>query len=142
QTVHFVQSPGTPDCASRRSAIWAKDGVIYDSVTDRIYMATGNGPFDANNGGRNWGDSVFALAPDGSGANGNPLDSYTPTNYASLESGDIDLGSTGPAILPAPGHPGRLAAQSGKDSALRLLDLTNMSGQGGPGHVAGELQLL
>jgi hypothetical protein len=142
QTVHFVPSPGTPDCANKRSAIWAKDGVIYDNVTDRIYMATGNGLFDANVGGLNWGDSVFALSPDGSGANGKPLDSYTPTNYASLESGDIDLGSTGPAILPAPSYSGRLAAQSGKDSALRLIELTNMSGQGGPGHVAGELQLL
>ncbi len=142
QAVHFVQSPGTPDCASKRSAIWAKDGVIYDDVTDRIYMATGNGPFDANVGGRNWGDSIFALAPDGSGANGNPLDSYTPINYASLEGGDVDLGSTGPAILPAPGYSGRLAAQSGKDSALRLIELTNMSGQGGPGHVGGQLQLL
>jgi hypothetical protein len=142
QTVHFVQSPGTPDCGSRRSAIWAKDGVIYDDVTDRIYMATGNGPFDGNVGGHNWGDSIFSLAPDGSGANGKPLDSYTPTNYASLESGDVDLGSTGPAILPAPGYSGRLAAQSGKDSALRLIELTNMSGQGGPGHLAGELQLL
>ncbi len=142
QTVHFVQSPGTPDCGNKRSAIWARDGVIYDDVTDRIYMATGNGLFNANVGGLNWGDSVFALAPDGSGANGKPLDSYTPTNYASLESGDIDLGSTGPAILPAPGYSGRLAAQSGKDSALRLIELTNMSGQSGPGHVGGEQQLL
>jgi hypothetical protein len=142
QAVHFALSPGTPDCASRRSAIWAKDGVIYDDVTDRIYMATGNGNFNGNVGGFNWGDSIFALAPDGSGANGKPLDSYTPTNFASLESGDVDLGSTGPAILPAPGYSGRLAAQSGKDSALRLIDLTNMSGQGGPGHVAGHLQLL
>ncbi|HKF44677.1 MAG TPA: PQQ-binding-like beta-propeller repeat protein, partial [Thermoanaerobaculia bacterium] len=99
QTVHFVISTGSPDCAQRRSAIWAKDGVLYDDVTDRIYAATGNGPFDANTGGHNWGDSVFALAPDGSGINGGPLDSYTPTNYASLESGDVDLGSTGPAIL-------------------------------------------
>ena len=26
QTVHFVQSPGTPDCSARRSGIWHKDG--------------------------------------------------------------------------------------------------------------------
>ena len=142
QLVHFVASPGSPDCSRRRSAIWAKDGILYDAVTDRIYMATGNGPFDANTGGRNWGDSVLALNPDGTGnAGGMPVDSYTPTNFATLESGDVDLGSTGPAILPAPGYPGRLAVQSGKDSKLRLIDLTDMSGQGGPGQVGGEIEL-
>ena len=82
QFVHFVAAPGTPDCAARRSAIWAKDGIIYDSVTDRIYMATGNGQFNANTGGHNWGDSVLALAPDGSGNGANPLDSYTPTTFS------------------------------------------------------------
>jgi hypothetical protein len=142
QTVHFVISPGSPDCSSRRSAIWSKDGVLYDAVTNRIYVATGNGPFDANTGGHNWGDSVIALNPDGTGSGGgNPVDSYTPTNFASLESGDVDLGSTGPAILPAAGYPGRLAVQSGKDSKMRLFDLTNMSAQGGPGHVGGEIEL-
>ena len=141
QAVHFVQSPGAPDCSARRSAIWAKDSVIYDDATDRIYMTTGNGNFDANTGGHNWGDSVFALNPDGTGLSGGPLDSYTPTNYDNLDRGDVDLGSTGPAILPAAGYAGRLAAQSGKDGKLRLIDLTDMSGQGGPGRVGGEIEL-
>ena len=142
QFVHFTAT--TPDCASRRAAIWAKDGILYDAVTDRIYMATGNGPFNVSPGFHNWGDSVLALNPDGTGSGGgNPLDSYTPTEYASLESGDVDLGSTGPALLPAPGYAGRLAVQSGKDSSVRLIDLTNMSanvGGPGPGHVGGEIE--
>lgn len=145
QAVHFVFPPDAPNCEFRRSAIWAKDGVIYDDVTDRIYMATGNGRFDADTGGHNWGDSVLALNPDGTGSGGgNPVDSYTPTNYAELETVDRDLGSTGPAILPSsplapPGYTGRLALQGGKDKKLRLIDLTNMSGQGGPGKVGGEI---
>ena len=139
QFVHFTSS--SPDCASRRAAIWPKDGILYDDVTDRIYMATGNGPFNANSGGHNWGDSVLALNPDGTGSGGNPMDSYTPSNYAALEGGDLDLGSTGPAILPAAGYAGRLAVQSGKDSKLRLIDLADMSGQGGPGHAGGEIEL-
>ena len=147
---HAVQRPvrplhhvaGLPIADSRRSAIWPKDGILYDAVTDRIYMPTGNGPFDANAGGHIWGDSVLALNPDGTGSGGGmPMDSYTPSNYAALESGDLDLGSTGPAILPAAGYPGRLAVQSGKDSKLRLIDLTDMSGQGGPGHAGGEIEL-
>jgi hypothetical protein len=145
--VHLLFSPDEPSCPSRRAAIWAKDGVIYDDVTDRIYMATGNGPFDANTGGHNWGDSVLALNPDGTGSGGgSPMDSYTPTEFAALETNDQDLGSTGPAILPSsplapPGYAGRLAVQGGKDKKLRLIDLTNMSGQGGPGNVGGEIEI-
>ena len=110
-------------------------------MTDRVYIATGNGQFNANTGGHNWGDSVLALNPDGTGVAGGPVDSYTPSNYDALESGDQDLGSTGPAILPAPGYAGRLAVQSGKDGMLRLFDLTDMSGLGGPGHAGGEIEL-
>jgi PQQ-like domain len=141
QLVHFVSSPGTPDCASRRSGIWARNGVTYDDVTDRVYFATGNGQFNASTGGRNWGDSVLALPADGSDVAGGPADSYTPVNFQQLENGDTDLGSTGPAILPASSFAGRLAVQSGKDGELRLIDLSDMSGQGGPGHVGGELEL-
>ena len=136
--VHFVLS-GSPDCAAVQSAIWARAGVVFDSTTGRLFMATGNGAFDANVGGHDWGDSVFALNPDGTGANGWPLDSYTPTNYAQLQALDLDLGSTAPAILPAPAYPGVLAAQGGTDGVLRLLDLADLSGQGGAGHVGGEL---
>jgi len=62
-------------------------------------------------------------------------------NFQTLENGDTDLGSTGPAILPAQGFAGRLAVQSGKDGMLRLIDLADMSGQGGPGNVGGEIEL-
>ncbi len=141
QAVHFVETPSTPDCAGQtQSAVWARSGVVYDSATDRIYGATGNGTFDATN--HHWGDTVFALNPDGTGnANGDPLDTYTPTNYQALDNADADLGSTAPAILPTP--PGcsvsHLAVQGGKDSKLRLLDLGNLSGMGGPGHTGGEI---
>jgi outer membrane protein assembly factor BamB len=135
---HFVLG-GSPDCSDVQSAVWARAGVVFDPMTQHIFMATGNGVFDALTGGFNWGDSVFALNPDGTGAGGWPLDSYTPTDYAYLNNQDLDLGSTAPAILPAPTYPGVLAVQGGKDSVLRVLDLTNLSGQGGPGHVGGEL---
>ena len=117
-------------------------GVIYDAGTNRLFMATGNGTYSpANN---HWGDSVVALNPDGTGAAGNPVDAYTPATYVSLENGDIDLGSTAPAILPVPPNSNvqHLAVQAGKDGLLRLLDLGNLSGQGGPGHTGGEVGTL
>jgi outer membrane protein assembly factor BamB len=139
QTVHFVETPGTPDCPSLQTAIWARAAVVYDPALDKIFMATGNGNFDPVN--HDWGDSVFSLNPDGTGANGDPLDSFTPTNFQHLQDADLDLGSTAPAILPAPNTSKvqDLAVQSGKDAKLRLLDLADLSGQGGPGHTGGEV---
>jgi outer membrane protein assembly factor BamB len=139
QVVHFVETPGTPDCASVQSAIWARPGMIYDATLDRILLATGNGPFSPS--AFDWGDTVFSLNPDGTGAGGDPLDSYTPAGYQALDDGDLDLGSTAPAIIPIPANCNtpRVAVQAGKDAIMRLLDLDNLSGQGGPGHVGGEV---
>ncbi len=127
-----------------RSAVWARAGVVYNPANDRIYFATGNGPFDPAN--YHWGDTVLAIAPDGSSAGGRPLDSYTPENYQQLQDVDADLGSTNVALLPAAaGHaPAHLGLQGGKveqngAAMLRLLNLDNLSGQGGPGHVGGQV---
>jgi putative pyrroloquinoline-quinone binding quinoprotein len=139
QSVHFVQSPGTPDCPSVQSAIWARAGVVYDPDTGKIYMATGNGDYVPSS--HYWGDTAFALYPDGSGAAGNPLDTYTPVNYAALQSGDTDLGSTAPAILtPTTGsNLPHLAVQGGKDAKLRLINLDDLSGHGATGFTGGEI---
>ena len=138
QTVHFVTG-GSPDCNQVQTAIWGRAGVVYDPETDLIYTATGNGDFNPTSHG--WGDSVLALHPDGTGAGGGPVDSYTPANFQSLQNADADLGSTIPAILPTPANSliRHLGLQSGKDAKLRLLNLDNLSGQGGPGHVGGEI---
>jgi hypothetical protein len=139
QAVHFGQSPNAPDCSAVQTAIWARPGVVYDPDTDRVYMATGNGSFDPSQ--HNWGDTVFALSPNGTGSTGSPLDSYTPGNYQLLDDQDMDLGSTAPAILPAPANSSvqHLAVQGGKDGILRLLNLDNLSGQAGTGHTGGEI---
>jgi hypothetical protein len=130
---------GNNGCASAKSGVWAKAGVTFDSLTNRVYMGTGNGTFAPSS--FYWGDSILALNPDGSGAgNGNPLDSYTPSNYQTLQNNDKDLGSTNMLILPSNGSKyAHLGMQSGKDQTLRLINLDNMSGQGAAGKVAGEV---
>jgi len=142
QTVHFQEKPATPDCAHLQTAIWARAGAVYDPETSRLFVATGNGDYDGNLSGHDWGDSVLALQPSGTGLAGNPVDAYTPTNFQQLEDADWDLGSTAPAILPAPGFSGRLGLQSGKDGLLRLIRLNDLSGHGAPGFTGGELQAL
>jgi hypothetical protein len=140
QAVHFkhLADGVPPTCSTPRNAIWSRPGVIYDAGTDRIFMGSGNGVYDGNH---HWSESVIALHPDGSGNAGKPLDSYTPANFQTLDNGDTDLGSTAPAILPVPvtSSVQHLAVQSGKDANLRLINLANLSGQGGPGHVGGEV---
>ena len=79
QAVHFVEKPGSPDCAQVQSGIWAREGVVYDSDSDRILIGTGNGPFNPTS--FDWGDSILALSPNGTTLNGTPLDSYTPVSF-------------------------------------------------------------
>jgi hypothetical protein len=136
QTIHFSSSP---DCAGQKSGVWAKAGVTFDTLAARVYMGTGNGTFAPSS--FYWGDSILALNPDGSGAgNGNPLDSYTPGVYQTLQNADLDLGSTNLLILADNGSKvPHLGMQSGKDAVVRLIDLDDMSGQGAPGKVAGEV---
>ncbi len=126
------------ECEASDSGIWARAGAVVDPVTGFLFVSTGNGPFDANTGGKNWGDTVLELSADGSRL----IDSYTPSNFQLLEASDQDLSSSAPAILPkiAASKTPYLAVQGGKDGVLRLLDRQNLSGQGGPGHVGGELQ--
>ena len=137
----LLDNGGCP--SGRESGIWGRGGATYDAATDRIYVTTGNGQFNANSAGHNWGDSVLAFAAAGS-SNGLPLDSYTPTNYSQLDGSDTDLGSISLAILPVPAGSivPHLGMQVGKDAVLRLINLDNMSGAGAPAHVGGELQLL
>jgi outer membrane protein assembly factor BamB len=116
-------------CAESGSAIWARSGVVVDPVTHDLLVATGNARFD---GKRYWGDSVLMLTPNASRL----VQNWTPQNQAELESGDVDLGSTAPALVGS-----RLAVQSGKDGKLRLLDLRRLNGTGhASSKTGGELQ--
>ena len=143
--IHFDDSATVPfDCGHVRAAVWGRPGITYDPVGDRVLLATGNGDFDVDRGGHEWGDSVLALPPDLSAPQGIPADSYTPSEYQELADGDLDLGSSAPVLLPDPvaGGVSRLALQTGKDGKLRLLDVSDLSGQSGPGRVGGEREIL
>ncbi len=123
-------------CPASDAAIWARAGAVIEPGTGRMLVATGNAPF---NGSIDWGDSVLELSPDGRQL----LHNWTPTDQAQLNSGDGDLGSTAPALLPVFGGR-RLAVQGGKAGVLDLLDLDRLDGTtGGPGpRTGGEIQQL
>jgi PQQ-like domain len=117
-------------CSESGAAIWARSGVVVMPGSGRLLVATGDGKWD---GRRHWGDSVAMLSPNASRL----LQNWTPTDAARLETGDVDLGSTAPALVSS-----GLAAQSGKDAKLRLLSLTRLNGTAQPGRQGGELQTL
>src|ERR671936_792345 len=123
---HALIVPRT--CAASDAAIWARAGVVVVPGSGNLLVATGNGPFD---GRTNWGDSVLMLGPNASRL----LHSWTPRDEAALNSGDVDLGSTAPALL----SPTR-AVQGGKDAKLRLLALGQLGGK--LGRTGGELQTI
>lgn len=131
----YRQLLGPSGCAEQRSGIWSRGGAVVDpdpSMSGRIYVATGNGDFDANYGGYNYGDSDIALAPDLSSV----LGSFTPANYLQLDQLNHDLGSTSPALLPsqASSNTPLMLVQGGKDGLLRLVNRAPLPGVGGELH--------
>ena len=108
-------------CPESGSAIWARSGAVVVPGTGRILVTTGDGNW---NGHTNWGDSVLELSADLKHLVGN----WTPTNQSELDSGDLDLGSTAPALLRFGSR--WLALQGGKDAKLRLLDVGNLNRHG------------
>ena len=125
-------------CNAEQSGIWARGGAVIDPATGNIFAVSGNGPYTANRGGVDYGDSILELSPDGARL----LDSFTPSDFDHLNAFDIDLGSMAPAMLPkvAASATPLMLVQGGKDGNLRLINRQNLSGQGGPGHVGGALQ--
>jgi hypothetical protein len=108
------------------SAIWQSgDGPAADT-SGNIYVATGNGSFDLNTGGRDAGNSVLKLALQ-SGAL--VLEDYfTPSNTADLTANDLDLGAAGP-ILPSTQSGAvapSLAVVGGKDGKIYLINRSSM----------------
>ena len=145
-TYHFTNNGTTtgaspPDCARSKSGIWGRPGTVFDSVTGRLFITVANGRFDPTNSmgtGIDWGDSIIALNPDGTGSgNGMPVDSYTPVGADTMEGTDADLGSESIAIL----VPGKIGLQASKDACVRLINLANLSnaGSAGSGNKGGEL---
>jgi hypothetical protein len=115
----------SPD--STESGIWQSDAGIAADRDGAVYAITGNGRFDAARGGRDYGDSVLKLASH----NGvlAVRDYFTPFDEDPLNRGDVDLGSSGPVLLPEQSgpHPHLLVA-AGKAGVVYLIDRDHMGG--------------
>jgi len=79
--------------------VWQSgNGFAVDS-SGNLYLATGDGTFDANTGGSDYGDTVLKFSP-----TLQVLDYFTPMDqscrFSPAPNNDLDLGSGGPMILP------------------------------------------
>ena len=107
QTAVFNTSPGAEE-----SGIWQSDNGPAADEEGNVYVATGNGQFDA---GRDYGDTVLKL-----GLEGRRLvvrDSFTPDDQRDLNARDLDIGSGGPMLAPD-----GLLLVGGKDGKLYVLE--------------------
>jgi hypothetical protein len=115
----------SPD--SHNGGIWqAGSGPAADNAGN-VYVMTGNGPFNADQGGKSYGDSFAKLRLEGGALV--VKDTFTPCNQALLDRTctatgrcDLDLGSAGPLLVP---NSDRLIG-GGKDGSIYVVDTTNM----------------
>jgi hypothetical protein len=114
----FNVSPDADD-----GGIWASDTGIAADRAGNVYAATGNGRFDASQGGRDYGDTLLKLE----GRNLGLADYFTPFNAEQLNAEDNDLGSGGPMLLPdQPGPHAHLALIGGKAPLIYVIDRDRM----------------
>lgn len=119
QTAAFLV---TPD--GQRGSIWqGGSGPAVDEF-GYIYVAIANGTYDGPAGGNDYGDSVLKMGWNGSvfGA----ADYFTPYNQKQLAQQDLDLGSSGPLVLPdQPGTYPHEVVAGGKEGTLYLINGDN-----------------
>jgi hypothetical protein len=112
--------------------IWQAGAGPAADAYGSIYFETGNGSFDADVGGPDYGDSFVKLDPRRGLTVG---DYFTPENQLVLDDWDADLGSGGLMLLPdsvgSPSHP-HLLVGCGKEGSIYLVDRDDM-GQFSPG---------
>jgi hypothetical protein len=122
QTGVFNDDPGVGF-----GGIWMAGGAPAADSSNNLYVITGNGNFD---GSTLFGDSFLKLST----ASGVSMSSFfAPSDQASLNGSDSDLGSGGAAILvdqPSAPFP-RLLIGGGKEGKLYLLNRDSLGGNTG-----------
>jgi chitodextrinase len=102
--------------AYSRGGIWMSGGAPAVDAGNNLYLSTGNGTFDADSGGSNYGDSTLKLS---TGAGLGVADWFTPYDQSALNAADADHGSGGAVLLVNAG--GGYIVVGGKEGTLFVL---------------------
>jgi hypothetical protein len=107
---------------------WGGGSGLNADSAGSIYGATGNGYFDVDQGGIDYGDSILRLTWSAASKTFAVADCFTPWDQESLNQNDTDLGSGGIVLLPD--QPGKtyphLLVQAGKEGTIDLVNRDNM----------------
>ncbi len=108
------------------ASFWAGGAAPAVDASGNMYLVGGNGTFDSAGNGLDDGESYLKLST----AGGLKLaDYFTPFNYVDLNNRDLDVGSTGVALLGdeagSVDHP-HLMTGAGKEGRMYLIDRDNM----------------
>ena len=141
----WVVVPNIPVDPTTKGGIWGSGGGLAGDSLGNLYVSTGDGYFNVNAGGSDYGDSVIKLTltpKAGGGFQFQVLDYFTPADAACRGLNDIDLGSGSPMILPQqPGTSTNLLVIAGKGNILcdpaSPIEMVNRDAMG---HFAGQLQ--
>jgi uncharacterized membrane protein len=103
--------------------IWQGGSGLATDTSGNIYFVTGNGDFDVNIGGVDYGDTIGKLAP-----NGSIVDYFTPYDQLNMNVNDLDLGSAGPVLLvdQLSGPYPHLLISAGKGGTIYVINRDNM----------------
>jgi len=93
QTCTFNLTPN-----GEEGAIWQAGMGMAADPAGNVYAMVGNGTFDADSGGLDYGNSILKLAPKPGTLS--VSDYFTPYNQASLSENDQDTGASGPLLIP------------------------------------------
>jgi fibronectin type 3 domain-containing protein len=122
----FNSTPNTlTGYAYSRGGIWMSGGAPAVDAAGNLYFSTGNGVFDANNAGQNFGDTTLKLS---TASNSLTVgDWFTPADESQLDGADTDHGSGGAALLMNTSNGGYVVA-AGKEGTVYVLSQAGLGG--------------
>jgi outer membrane protein assembly factor BamB len=121
QSGAFLTTPN-----GHHGGIWQAGGSPAVGPLDDVYVITGDGEFDASDGGSDYGDSFLRLqlAP---GDKISRADYFTPFDQKEMDVENADLGSSAPMLLPDQlGPHSHLLFGAAKNGSMYLVDRDDM----------------
>ena len=107
---------------AQKAGVWMDGDGPANDATGNIFFLTGDGIFDIDSGGIDYGDCFLKV-----NTAGTVLDYFSPSVQTSLDAGNLDLGSGGILLLPDQGgaHPHEMVS-AGKNGTIYLVDRDNL----------------
>jgi hypothetical protein len=125
QAVFNPTTQNQPQDHGSSGAFWQGGAGPAIDANGNIYLNSGNGSFNANQGGNNYGDTMLKLQLTPSGFQ--IVDWFTPSSEACMDFDDLELGSGGVVLLPTDFTNGAsLSVTYSKEGRLFMLNTSTL----------------